>query len=150
MSNKPNKKILRIWELYLLLLACVPAIISILLLRWSVPYGIGWIFTALWGAVYLYISIFYLPAFYRSLRCCVEGERLFVESGVFVHQKRCVPFSRIVYVSTVYEPLSKRCGLVMLIIFTAGSFIMVHGISAADAERLKLQICGERKGDAAP
>ena len=63
--HKPSKKIVWIWELYVLLAAALLTALSFLLFRFPIPSWIGWAFIGLWVLICAFFAAFYIPVAYH-------------------------------------------------------------------------------------
>ena len=73
----------------------------------------------------------------------VRDRDILYKSGVFWHTVTVVPFNRIQHVEKSSTPLDRRFGVATLQLFTAGGSggdLNIHGLSADDAENLRVFI----------
>lgn len=134
--HKPGRKIVLIWEIYVLLVALLMAALSFLLFRFSIPPWIGWAFVGLWVFICLFFAAFYIPVAYRRMQYGIVDDKLVVRSGVIYDSCKSMPLSSIKYVMTVRGPLEQMTGLTMLLVFSAGGLIIVNGLTVEEGRRL--------------
>ena len=75
-TGRLDKKALWIWEGYLLLAALLPAAGSVVLACLPIPVWISWAFTGLWGALWLFFAVFFLPVMHKRFSYRMTGDRL--------------------------------------------------------------------------
>lgn len=95
-----DKKALWIWEGYLLLAALLPAAGSVVLACLPIPAWISWAFTGLWGALWLFFAVFFLPVMHKRFSYRMTGDRLEVHTGVIYTHHKAMPVSSVKYLST--------------------------------------------------
>ena len=134
--HKPSKKIVWIWELYVLLAAALLTALSFLLFRFPIPSWIGWAFIGLWVLICAFIAAFYIPVAYHRMQYGIVDGKLVARSGVIYDSCKSMPLSSIKYVMTVRGPLEQLMGLTMLLVFSAGGLIIVNGLTTEEGRRL--------------
>ena len=80
--HKPSKKIVWIWELYVLLAAALLTALSFLLFRFPIPSWIGWAFIGLWVLICAFFAAFYIPVAYHRMQYGIVDGKLVARSGV--------------------------------------------------------------------
>ena len=76
----------------------------------------------------------------RRLAYQLREHDLSLRSGVITHRVESLPFSRIQHVNVHRGPIERSLGLATLQVSTAGPDISIPGLTAADAERIKLLV----------
>lgn len=134
--HKPSKKIVWIWELYVLLAAALLTALSFLLFRFPIPSWIVWAFIGLWVLICAFFAAFYIPVAYHRMQYGIVDGKLVARSGVIYDSCKSMPLSSIKYVMTVRGPLEQLMGLTMLLVFSAGGLIIVNGLTTEEGRRL--------------
>ncbi len=134
--HKPSKKIVWIWELYVLLAPALLTALSFLLFRFPIPSWIGWAFIGLWALICAFFAAFYIPVAYHRMQYGIVDGKLVARSGVIYDSCKSMPLSSIKYVMTVRGPLEQLMGLTMLLVFSAGGLIIVNGLTTEEGRRL--------------
>ena len=139
-AGRPAGKALWIWEGYLLLLAVLLAAGSVVLAKLPIPIWISWAFTGLWAALWLFFAVFFLPVMHRKLSYRLLRDRLEVHTGVIYTHQKAMPISSVKYLSTFDGPLERLGGLTNLIVFAAGSFVVVAGLTKEQEAELRRRL----------
>ena len=141
-NGRPAQKALWIWEGYLLLAALPLAAGSVVLACLPIPLWISWAFTIVWGGLWLFFAAFFLPVMHKRFSYRLTVDRLEVHSGVIFTHDKAMPISSVKYLSTFDGPFERLCGLTNLVVFAAGSFVVVAGLTKeqeAELHRLLLK-----------
>ncbi len=84
-----------------------------------------------------------IPIRYRQWRWSLDGDRLAVEEGVFVHATMLVPRNRIQNVTTEAGPLQRRFELSSLTVHTAGMRtpnVVIPAVGRDIARRIRTEL----------
>ncbi len=98
-------------------------------------------------AVTAVLGWWYVAAEFRTWRWTVDAERFEVRSGLLYRRRRVVPRTRVQHVSTHAGPLQRSCGLVRLVVHTAGARtpnVIVRDLESAVADALRDELLAER------
>lgn len=143
---RPRKKILWIWECYLLLVTLLPLAGTIVLFAAPFPDWMdwitlaAWIFTGIWVLLYLFFSCFYLPVYFKKMCYRLTDDRLEIRTGVIYTHYKVMPYASVKYLTSFQGPLERLCGLTSITLFAAGSFVVLHGLAAEDGEELRRRL----------
>ncbi len=138
--KRADKKALWIWEGYLVLSALLPAAGSIVLVYLPIPEWIGPVFTGVWLVLCLFFALFFIPVQYKRFSYRLTEDRLEVHTGVIYTHDKAMPVSSVKYLSTFDGPLERLCGLTNLVVFAAGNFIVVAGITKEQEAELRCRL----------
>ena len=139
-TGRLDKKALWIWEGYLLLAALLPAAGSVVLACLPIPVWISWAFTGLWWALWLFFAVFFLPVMHKRFSYRMTGDRLEVHTGVIYTHHKAMPVSSVKYLSTFDGPFERLCGLTNLMVFAAGSFVVLAGLTKEQEAELRRRL----------
>ena len=84
---------------------------------------------------------------YARFRFDLDGQRLFVASGVIVHREKSIPIERVQHVDVARGPLERLFGLARVSVFTAGgrtATIHVPGLTPERADALRAAVLRQR------
>ena len=141
--RKPERAVLTIWRIVLVLIALVPAFLV------SLFFAVGgrwWtLFTVLWVAAFLFFYLFYLPLRFRNLTFHMLQDSIEVHSGVFYKRVRFMPLNSIQYAGLVISPLSLGFGLATLVVTAAGGRLSFPGLARKDAEVVAKMLPGGKR-----
>ena len=112
-----------------MVLACLP-----------IPVWISWAFTGLWGALWLFFAVFFLPVMHKRFSYRMTGDRLEVHTGVIYTHHKAMPVSSVKYLSTFDGPFERLCGLTNLMVFAAGSFVVLAGLTKEQEAELRRRL----------
>lgn len=134
--HKPNKRIILIWEIYVLIASLMLTAVSFIPFRLPIPSWIGWLFIGLWTAISLFFASVYIPIAYHRMQYGIVNDQLVVRSGVIYDSCKSMPLSSIKYVMTVRGPMEQLLGMTMLMVFSAGGLVLVNGLTLEKGKEL--------------
>jgi len=130
----PQPALLRVWRIYLALIAAAPAFVASLFFNYK---NIVWIIvTCGWLAFFFAGYLWYLPARFHKLSYRLDGDKLVVRHGVLVNHIDYLPLHSIQFTSSYTNPLSGAFGLSTLIVTAAGGRLVLPGLISNTAQNL--------------
>lgn len=70
----------------------------------------------------------------------MTGDRLEVHTGVIYTHHKAMPVSSVKYLSTFDGPFERLCGLTNLMVFAAGSFVVLAGLTKEQEAELRRRL----------
>lgn len=141
--QKPHKKLILIWEIYVLLAVLILSAVSWIPFRLPIPWWIGWVLIGGWVLVCLFFAAVYIPISYHRMQYGIVDDKLVVRSGVIYHSCRSMPLSSVKYVISVRGPLEQLLGMTMLMVFSAGGLLWVNGLTLEEGRKLHKRLLPE-------
>lgn len=133
--QRPDSRVRLSWAVAALVVALVPAALSVVLFRLSfIPRLVAWLFTGLWIVLLLLLLTVYIPLRYRQTRYLVSEQAVTVISGVYFVSHHTLPLSGVRHITVIRGPLERLFGLAFVVFSAAGGWVLVEGVPAADAE----------------
>lgn len=144
--RKPHRHLLWIWEICALLAAALLGGICALLFVLPLPRWIGWTAVGISVAFLLIMSLFYLPIAYRRREFGIVGDNLVTRGGVIYLFHKTMPLQSVKYVMSIRGPLEQLFHLTILVVFSAGSLLLVSGLTEEEGEAMQLTLlAGQRR-----
>ena len=134
--KKPHIRVLWTWEIYTLLLAVLLGGICAILFVLPIPHWIGWTAVGVFAALILVLSLFYLPLSYRRRFYGIVDDRLVVKGGIIYIYCKTMPLESVKYVMSIRGPLEQLLHLTVLVVFSAGSLVIVSGLTEDEGETM--------------
>lgn len=146
---KPNKRLLRVWQLRTVLSAAVPAFLTSLFFT---PFSGTWrMLTILWVLLYALVVALYLPMLYLSTSYRIDARTVEINRGVFYLTSKTVLLRNVEYVTLESAPDERLVGLSSISLFVVGGRVLLSGLTADDARVLTAYLPGgERPETQAP
>ena len=136
--QKPSKKNILISELYLIVLILIMSAVSAVLFSLEIiPSLVSIIFTCLWAAAIIFAALIYVPVYYKRLSYTLDEKYLTVNSGVIYFCSKTMPVKSIKYVTVIRGPLGQLFNMSSLIVFAAGSFLILPGLNYKKSKELQ-------------
>ena len=135
--KKPHIRVLWTWEIYTLLLAVLLGGICAVLFVLPIPHWIGWTAAGVFAALILVLSLFYLPLSYRRRSYGIVDDRLVVKGGIIYIYCKTMPLESVKYVMSIRGPLEQLLHLTVLVVFSAGSLVIVSGLTEDEGEAMR-------------
>ncbi len=92
------------------------------------------------GALWLFFAVFFLPVMHKRFSYRMTGDRLEVHTGVIYTHHKAMPVSSVKYLSTFDGPFERLCGLTNLMVFAAGSFVVLAGLTKEQEAELRRRL----------
>ena len=123
------------WMLRLTAIALLPFLLSV----WGFGRtGLLWtVFTLSWVGVYLFFAFFWYPVKYRKVRVELDQGALCVRSGIFYTRWKYMDFSSVQYISVLGLPLQRAMGMLTVVVYGSGCFLLIPCLAREDACRLR-------------
>lgn len=89
---------------------------------------------------------------YRAWAYRMDEDELRIASGLLIRSDAIVPFGRVQHIDILRGPLQRRYGLAALVLHTAGTRsadVLLPGLEAADAERMRDHVRSKIREDLA-
>lgn len=135
--KRPDPRVRISWAVYAMMLALIPAAVSVLLFRLSfIPRWVAWAFTGLWLLLLLLLLTIYIPLRYRHARYSIGTENLCTVSGVYVVSHHHMALSSVRHITVLQGPLERIFGYAFVLVSAAGGWLLLEGIPAAQAHEL--------------
>ena len=145
--RKPHKRLLWIWEIYAALLAILLGGVCVVLFVLPIPAWICWTAVGVFGALVLALSLIYLPLAYMNRSFGIQDGRLVVKGGVIYLFHKTMPLESVKYVMTLRGPLEQLLHMTVLAVFSAGSLVVVSGLTEEDGEDMRRILLPQQRGD---
>lgn len=142
-----SAQVLAVWRLRMLLLAAPCAFLFAFLFA---RFGGNWILAlscATLALLFILLYFLYYPIKYRKLSYTAGTDYFIIRSGVFFNRVKALPYTSIQYTSLAYTPVSGWFGLRTLMIFLAGTSLMLPGLALSDAQALRELLSQAAGGD---
>ncbi len=104
----------------------------------------------IYAAVHLVLATVWATLALKRKAYALRQRDILYRSGVVWRRITALPFNRIQHVETTSGVLERLLGLASIVIYTAGGTggdLKIHGLEAADAERLREYILGRAARD---
>ncbi len=85
-------------------------------------------------------AVFFLPVMHKRFSYRMTGDRLEVHTGVIYTHHKAMPVSSVKYLSTFDGPFERLCGLTNLMVFAAGSFVVLAGLTKEQEAELRRRL----------
>ncbi len=133
MIEKPAPRLLWSWMALLAMVTLPALVLTEWLVRSFFPEYIG-IAAVVGGVCALILGGWYLPRRRDSLSFAMDGERVWVRSGVVFVTTRYIPVEAVRQVTLWQGPLERRWDTAFLLISATGGYLLVEGIPRERAE----------------
>lgn len=135
MINIPAaKKAVLLWEIRLLSIAMVIALLSGILLA---LFGIVVIFIPIAAfSVIIFFSLFVTPKYFKSFQCKLTQNEITIISGCLKIKQRTIPLSCIQFAELTTMPLEKLLKIASITIYLAGAKTRINGLASDKAHFL--------------
>ncbi len=136
MNQKLDPKAIRMWQVSRLIGLAVLLILGTLAAIWLIRAGAPMLLVWLTGLIVLIQLInllVYPPIEYRQWSYQVTPDRIEIQKGIFFHQTRIIPTSRIQHVTVSEGPLARFYNLASVTIHTAGGQMKIDGLAKSVA-----------------
>lgn len=133
-KHTPDKRLLLVWRINLVVLSIPFAFAIALLLK----VGTFWwyLLSAVWVVLFLSCYLVYLPLFWKSIAYSMKENQIRVNSGVFLRRRRSMDLSSVQYLTLSQAPVSRLFGLASLIFSAPGGRLYLPGFPLDTARRL--------------
>ena len=90
------------------------------------------IVSAVFFAAGFFISLIYLPIYFKNMKYYVSNEKIIKISGFYFIKKQAIRIDKIQYTTTLSTPFSKHTGLNFIFLYVYGGMMPVMFISDHD------------------
>ena len=134
--KQPDRRVVRCWTMYTLVLAPIPLTVSILLFRLPSAAWLLHSFTIAWVATLTLLLTIYYPLRYRRMRYALDNHAVVAVRGVIFVSRQQVSLSAVRHITTICGPIERFSGIRTLFIRATGGQLLLEGIPADEADKL--------------
>lgn len=139
--KQPDPRVRISWVIEILLLALIPAVLSVVLFQLPfIPGWIAWAFTGLWLILLILMLTVYIPIRWRHARYGIDAEGLCSVSGVYVVNQRHIALSSVRHITVLQGPLERFFGYAFVLVSAAGGWLLLEGIPTGEAQELSRRL----------
>lgn len=143
---RPNRKVLTMWRILLVVVSFLPILAISLFLTSSTLYKVG---VGIWGVLFILFFAWYLPKLYNSMVYIIDENNVVFRRGVFITKVVNMPINNIQYTTISISPFARIMGVVTLIVVAPGARLSLAGLSMKEARRISkdittlIEVCGD-------
>lgn len=99
-----------------------------------------WIIMLVFFTICFFITIIYLPLYFKSVNYYITGRKIIKHSGFFYKTNQVMRFDSIKYTTVISTLLSKRTGLNFVLLNAFGGRMVLPFLKQRDLEEILLEI----------